>query len=342
MTVVPKEQLRNMPFVFQHCMEKKPRVLPAELGRKTGVCRKTAKRHFDNFMETEVLFPPQMRLKINKQIVEYVYLLKVTDVEAFVPVLEAEKFIFYYCLLGGSYNLIFMSYKPIDLSHLDGYRKTVASGVRSNYCVPSVENRSFCTAYQEILDGCNRKIVPSMLDMKLENFRWTKELWELYCDLKYDLRINYTPLVRKYEFKESTFYERVDLLKRYCDIYVPLYPEKEPNYTSFYFLIKTDCQQLVVECFGQLPVFTIHVRVKDYLLSYVSIPHGKERGLFRNVLSVLQRRGIIDSYKLSIAYWSDRINNHPGMPPPPPPPPPPSGLTPLDNGETGKSSTSFM
>ena len=74
------------------------------------------------------------------------------------------------------------------------------------------------------------------------------------------------------------------------------------------------------------------------------VPHKGEKDFFRNTISVWQQRGIIDSYDLSIAYWSERIHNHPGMPPPPPLPPPPSGTTPPVGGEgsTGKEYISFM
>ena len=342
MTVLTEEQLRNMPFIFQSCIEDHPRVQPAEMGRKAGIARHTAKKYFDLFIEQKVLHPPQMRLKICDRIAEYVYLLKVTDAEAFIPVLEAEEYVFYYCTLGGSYNLLFMSYNPIDFSHLKGYEQTVLSGIRSNYYVPPVENRSYKTAYREIFESCNRKVEPSMFEMKFEEFEWTEELWELYCDLKYDLRVDFTPLVKIYGFKSSTFYERINLFNRYCDIYVPLYPDGEDNYTFFYLLIKTDYQKFVVESFGQLPVFSTHIRVKDFLLSYVPVLHGEERNFLRNVISLWQQRGIIDSYDLSIAYWSDRINNHPGMPPPPPLPP--SGIIPpgRNEGGAGKVYKSFM
>jgi hypothetical protein len=342
MTVLTEEQLRDMPFIFQRCMEDHPRVQPAELGRKAGISRHTAKKYLDLYRKSEVLHPPQVRAKICKQIAEYIYLLKVNDVESFIPVLEADKNVLYHCSCAGHFNLIFMSYRPIDLSHLKGFEKTVSSGIRSNYYVPKIVNQSYETAYQKVLGRCDRKIEPSMFDMKLGNFNWTEELWELYCDLKYDLRVDFTSLVKKHGFKTSTFYNRFNLLLTYCDMYVPLYPKREPNYTFFYFLIKTRHQRFIAESFGELPVFSSHIRVKDYLLSNVPVLHGEERDFFRNTFSVWQRRGIIDSYDYSIAYWSEGIT-HPGMPCPPPLPPP-SGTTPPDKGEgnTGKEYMSFM
>jgi hypothetical protein len=285
-----------------------------------------------------------MRLKPCNQIAEIVYLLEVTDTEVFIPILEAEKYIFYYCILAGHYNLIFMSYEPIDFSHLKEYKQTIVSGLRSRYYVPPIVNRTFKSGYKKIQEKYNRKIEHSLLDNKIEDFLWTDDLWELYCDLKYNLRMDFTPLVKKYGFKSSSFYDKVKQLLAYCDTFVPLYPRREGRYTVFYLLLKTRYQKFIVESFGELPVFSSHLRVKDYLLCNVPIPYGTERSFFRNTLAFWQQRGLIDSYDLSIAYWSDRINNYPGMPPPPPLPPPPSGNIPPVNGDSdaGKGCTSFM
>lgn len=238
-----------MPFIFQKCLLDYPRVPPAELGRKAGVSRHTAKKHLNKLMEQKILYPPQMRLKPCTQVVEFIYLSKVTDPEAFIPLLEADKDVLYYCTLAGPFNLIFMSYNPIDLSHVKGYEQTIVSGIRGNYNVPNVINCPYTTAYKRILERCNRKIEPSMFDMTLNDFKWTKGLWDLYCDLKYDLRMDFTPLVKKYGLKSSIFYDKVKQLLAYCNVYVPLYPHTEGKYTFFYFLFKTRYQKFIVESF---------------------------------------------------------------------------------------------
>lgn len=115
-----------------------------------------------------------------------------------------------------------MSYQPVDLSHVKGYNYAVKSGIRSNYCVPEIEVKTYDTAYENILRMCEEKIDYSMFDITLGDIKWTEELWMLYCDLKYNLRIDFTPLVKKYKFKNTTFYERVKKLLQNTDIYVPL------------------------------------------------------------------------------------------------------------------------
>lgn len=345
MTVLSEKVRWNLPFIFQDCLLEDPRTKPVKLAQKAHISRHTARSYLESFFEKRILFQPQMRLKIGREITEYVYLLEVKNVHSFLPILEAEEYIFYYCLLAGSFNLLFMSYKPIDFSHFKEYRGTVLSGMRSNYYVPRVTNQSYETAYRQIENACKQEIEYFMFDLTLEDIHWTQELWDLYLDLKYDISIDFTPLVKKHGFTVTTFYERIKGIQQNCDVYIPLYPLEELNYTMFYFLIKTDHQKFVADCFGNLPVFSTHLRVKDFLLSYVPVPHREEKQFFARTLSTLEQRGAIESYELSIAYWSERINNHPGIPPPPPPPLPPSRTIPpaaSDKGNDGKVYTSFM
>ena len=303
-----------------------PRARYTEMGRRAGISHKTAKDHFISFMEEGVLYPPQMRIKNSEQIKEYIYLLKVNNPHSFIPFIEKEEWIFYYCILIGHFNLIFMSYRPIDLSHLEGYEKTVVSSIRSDYFVPEISEKTYETAFQNIAHTCERKIDPSLLDVGLHDVKWTEELWKLFLDLKYNLRVDFTLLMKKHEFKYTTFYERVKQLLRNTCMYVPLYPLKESKYSLFYFLFKTKYQKLIVESFGELPVFSTHLRIKDFLLCRVPTPYGLEKEHFHYTISLWEKKGIIDSYKLSMPYSSETI--HPGMPCPAPSPPP-SGTTPF-------------
>lgn len=321
-----------MPFIFQHILLENPRAPYSELGRGIGCSRHTAKDHLNELYKKKILFHPQWRLLMSNQISEYVYLLKVDDPDSFSYFLEEEKNVLHYCLLAGPFNLIFYSYSPVDLSHLTGYEQTILSGIRSNFHVPPVPNTSYETAYSEISKRCEIKIEPSLIDMTVRNTAWTEELWNLFTDLKYSLDMDFTSLVKKYGFKKTTFYERLKQISLFTDIFVPLYPLGESEYLSFCFLFKTRYQKFVVDSFGKLPVSSFHLRIKDSLLSYVFVPHGREKEHIRNIIVLWKRKGIIDAYDFSIPYSS--ASPHPGIPfPPPHPPPSPRGTTPLDKGE---------
>lgn len=282
----------------------------------------------------KILYPPQWRLLMSNQINEYVYLIKVDDPESFIPFLEKQKYIFYYCILAGPFNLIFYSYIPVDITLLEGYEQTVISGGRSNFCVPRTVNQDYNTAFRKISQKCEAKSEFSMFDMNLITTFWTEELWNLYNDLKYNVSIDFTSIVKKYGFKSTTFYERIKRISQYTETFVPLYPLGEDKYLFFYLLVKTKYQKLIAESFGELPVSTIHIRIKDSLLSYIPVPHGKEKEHFRNIILLWKRKGIIDSYEYSIPLWS--WWTHPGMPfPAPPPLPSPNGVRPLDKGGDG-------
>ncbi|MGC1121270.1 MAG: hypothetical protein WBA22_09260 [Candidatus Methanofastidiosia archaeon] len=342
MTVLSEELLRKMPFIFQKCLLENPRAKPAEFGRRAGISRATAKRYLDQFMDEKKLFCPQLRLKCSNDIAEYMYLLKVDNPQSFIPILKKEKSVFYYCVLIGDFNLSFMSYHPVDLSCYKGYTRTIESGIRGKYSIPSVANRSYSDAFTRINEMCEGRIEPSMVDNTLKDIAWTEELWNLFTELKYDVSIDFTPLVKKYEFKYTTFRYRVKWLLQNTDLFVPLYPLGEHSYTYFYFLFKSDYQNLIINSFYQLPVFSTHLRIKDSLLSLIPIPYGMEGDHFQNIFSLWERKGLFDSYTMSIPYMSKGFT-HPGIPFPPFAPPP-HGVTKLGNGKTGieKLHTSFI
>ncbi len=317
---------KSMPFISQHVLLENPRAPYSELGRKIGCSRQTAKEHLNELYSLEILYPPQWRLLMNYRVCEYVYLLKVDEPESFVSLLREMKWIFHYSILAGPFNLILYSYLPLDFSYLDGYEQTTLSGIRSNYYVPLICQQSYETAFKHISQRCETKIEPSMFDMTLKEFSWTEELWNLYTDLKYNISMDFTSIVKKYGFKSTTFYERLKLILQCTQVIVPLYPLTEKGYLLFYFLFKTKYQKFIAESFGELPVFSLHYRIKDSLLSYIAVPHGMENEHFRNIIHLWKRKGIIDSYEYSIPWWSKTIQ--PGAPfPPPPPLPSPSMIT---------------
>ena len=323
-------RIRELPYIFYEEMRKDGRVPIAKLAKIGRVTRNTASEHLNRCFVEKILYFPQFRLRMTQKAVEYIYLLKVKDPLAFLPLLTAEKWIFYYCLLGGSFNILFSSYEPVKVSHLEGFEKVILGGVRSNLVVPEVKRCDLNTAVNKILMKSEKTIEPSLFSMEFpQGSEWTPELWDLYHCLKYNIRMKFKPLLKMFEFKTSTFYSNYKKILEQTDIYVPFYPLKEPAYSSFYFLFNTKYQHFLTDCFAEIPATTLHLRIKDSLLSYIRLPSGSESESFFRILSQWLHTGIVDSYELAVPFYSDGYIPQPGSPcPPPPPPTSPSGITP--------------
>lgn len=334
------QKTKDLPYIFYHEMNRKGRVPIARMARKGKVTRNTASKHLLEYYEQEILYPPQLRLKMTRQTAEYIYLLKVRDPITFSSFLISLKWVFYVCMLGGPFNIIFMSYEPVKLSHLDGFEQTILGGIRSNYVVPVIPQQSFSTAFKKILKKSEEKIEPSLFDTKLpEGKKWTVDLWDLYHYLKYNVRRKFVPLIKKFDFCTTTFYKKYQEILAQTDTYVPFFPLGRKKYTPFYLLFKTTYQDFVAHYLGELPVFSTHFRIRDSLLSYIRIPFGSDSEPLFKILSLWQHRGIIDSYEFAIPWWHDTKAPQPGIGPPSPISP--NGTTLLVKGDGSEKMVNF-
>jgi hypothetical protein len=147
---------------------------------------------------------------MTQQTSEYMYFVKVSDPVECLSFLE-ESNAFYVCFLAGFYNLMFMSYSPIAVSHLPQYRDTLLSGKRSDYLVPTVPKQSFDKAYQKIEMKLRKDPEPSLLSLDFpEGIHWSEDVWFLYHVLKYNFRLKYTPIIKKCHISVSSFYNRLE------------------------------------------------------------------------------------------------------------------------------------
>ena len=296
----------------------KPRIFKTEMSDFIGKSLNTMSKYVKLAEENDIIFPPQLRLKMTKQAIEYMYFAKVSDpVECF-PFLK-ESGAFYVCLLSGFYNLMFMSYSPVDITHLPQYRGMFLSGKRSDYIVPTVPKQTFEKAYEKIDIKLKMEPEPSLLSLDFpEGIQWSEDVWFLYHVLKYNFRLKYTPIIKHYHISVSSFYDRLEKIKMQTEVYIPFYPLGQMQYTIFHLLIKSRFHRFLIDCFSEFPASSLHCRVKDFLFSRVSISKWTERTKFLKLLSSLQHLGIIEDYETSLPFESDSF--HPGSPCPAPSP----------------------
>ncbi|KYK36712.1 MAG: hypothetical protein AYK19_08240 [Theionarchaea archaeon DG-70-1] len=147
---------------------------------------------------------------------------------------------------------------------------------------------------------------------------WKPEVWFLYHVLKNDFRLCFAHIIKKYHISVSSFYSRLKKIKAQTDVIVPFYPLGQMMYTTFHFLIKSRYHQFLIDCFSELPAWSSHCRVKDYLFSRIPISKLAAHATFFELLSSMRHSGFIEDYEMAIPFRSERIQ--PGAPPPPPSP----------------------
>ncbi len=296
-----------------------PRMFDTEMCHYTGKSLNTVKKQSKIARKYEILFPTQLRLKMTRQAQEFMYFIKVNDPSSCLPFLIEQK-AFYVCFLAGSYNLMFMSYVPIDVSHIPQYRSTFLSGKRSDYVVPLIPKQSFEKAYEKINIKLKNEPDPSSLSVEIpKGIEWDEDVWSLYHILKYDFMLRFTPIIRKYHIGVSSFYNRLKKIKAQTEIIIPFYPLGQMQYTIFHLLIKSRYHKFIIDCFSEFPAWTLHCRVKDYLFSRVAVSKWTvESTKFLRLLSTMQHLGFIEDYETSLPFDSDIL--HPGAPCPAPSP----------------------
>jgi hypothetical protein len=107
----------DMYYLMYYAYLQKPRIFKKEMCRYTGTALNTVYKHIKLAKKYDILFSPQLRLLATLKTNEFMYFVKVSDPVECLPILK-EMGAFYVCLLSGYYNLMFMSYEPIDITHI--------------------------------------------------------------------------------------------------------------------------------------------------------------------------------------------------------------------------------
>lgn len=296
----------------------KPRLFKKEMCHYTGKSLNTVDKYMKLSEKNDIIFPPQLRLKMTQKTSEYMYFVKVSDLVECLPFLK-EMGAFYFCFLSGYYNLMFMSYNPVDISHLSQYKSTFLSGKRSDYAVPTVPKQTFEKAYQRIDLKLKMEPEPSLLSLDLPlGIHWSEDVWFLYHVLKYNFRLKYTPIIKRYHISVSSFYSRLEKIRAQTDVIVPFYPLGQMQYTIFHLLIESRFHRFLIDCFSEFPAWSMYCRIKDFLFARVAISKWTERTSFLKLLSSMQHLGFIEDYETSLPFESDSF--HPGAPCPAPSP----------------------
>jgi hypothetical protein len=128
----------------------------------------------------------------------------------------------------------------------------------------------------------------------------------IFPHIKYDLQISFTTLIKKLHISYASFYKGLKYLLNVSTVLLPYYPKGFRLYSQHFFVIWSDYEKFLCECFSYLPCHTSITKVKDALLMYVSVEKGLLEKRLLQFCFNLRDLGYIDRFwsSVPIYHWT--------------------------------------
>jgi hypothetical protein len=285
------------------------RISLTQISKNIGLARNTVTSHYNYMLDNEILFPPSLRLKMFADLREYVYFLQFEKPMRVHQELENYPHVVFHCLTSGAFDLVVFTDSPVDFDLHPSFKQCIAGGPRSNYMFTHVPRITYEKALEDIKTCIKEKsIEPGCLrtDLEPRTIIWNDLEWDLYYDLKYDMRRTFTEIVKKHGISKWLFYRSYDNIKENCIVTVPFYPQGSHNYSDFFILTKTVYEQVLVDIFLKIPCAGVTFKVEDYLVGWINVLQSYDVREFLAIFHWMEDQGIIETLMHAFPLYQSR------------------------------------
>lgn len=247
-------------------------------------------------MKNEVFFPPQIRLKMYENKKEYIYLVQSNSVSELYDYYQTHPNVVYLAYALGKFDLVIQTDRPLEIVP----NNTISYGSRSNYIYPETPYCEFDTALDRIEAVLDQQREPSRLAVeypKEPEISGSTYGMQIFPYLKYNLRPNYTSIVKELGISFTSFYKGFEYLLNVSTCLLPYYPLGFLQYVQHYFVFWTDYEDLLCEIFGYLPCHVSITKIGDALFIYASILRdGMSKYRFFHLCYNLLKQGYVNKF----------------------------------------------
>jgi hypothetical protein len=261
-----KDQLEYR--IYQTILDE-PRIYYHNGANKCGVTRNTFTRHWYDGLRDQVFFPPAIRLKMFQNRKEYIYLIRNDKAHELYRYYMNHPDVVYLTYTLGKFDLLIQTRTPLDVNP----DSTILFGSRSNYMYPKTPNYSFEIAFDRMNALLDQHHTPSHIEITYPEepvLEGAKYGWMIFPFIKYDLRTNYTRIVKKVNISFFSFYRGLDYLLSVSTVLLPYYPLGYRQYSHNLYVIWSDYEDFICDFFGCLPSHVSIFKVEDALIIYAS------------------------------------------------------------------------
>ena len=295
MSTFSKEDL-DLHYCIYRTLLTDPRIYYHVAAKKCGVARNTFTKHWEEGLEQGIFFSPQIRPKMYSARKEYIYLVQTDNVHELYEYYKNYPYLVYLAYTLGKFDLLIQTEHPLEVIP----HNTILWGSRSDYQYPHTPQCTDKAALDTIEDLLDRPHEKSHIPVDypdepdIMGHQWG---WKIYPYLKYDLRPNYTWIVKKVGMSFTSFYRGYEYLLKVCSVLLPYYPHGFLAYSQHFFVIWSDYEELICKVFGCLPSHVSITKLNGALLICAGIRENwRIKNRFLNICYDMIKKGYIKRF----------------------------------------------
>jgi hypothetical protein len=305
MSRLPEKRIHSLYRGIYEAYTENFRIKLHGLADNLGVVRNTASCYLRNAYNNEIIFPPQLRLKMFAEVKEYVYALKVHDEFRTYEGLKCNSQVFTMEVGKGIFDLLVITSLPLDLEEIP-VREVVFSGERSDYVIPFIPDIDCRTSLEWMRKKGKETPMPSSLSTAYPNreILWTNRDWDIFQLIRYDASRTYTEIARKTPLHSDAFAESLTRILPNTISYVPYYPKGHESYMSWTLIFKSEYELFLIDLLSYFPCTTVMYKVADWLVAHIKVD-PQCSGSYLRFFSQLEDQGYIDTFDMGFpaVYW---------------------------------------
>lgn len=296
-------------YKIYECLLEDSRMTKKEISERLKVRKDTGGNLVDEAFLKGVVIPPQIRKKSFETFKEYMYFVKVDDPFEVFDELTMNNDVVYHALMLGFADLWVVSKKEISLEG-----DIIFKGARSDYyvnCPPdstwdeSINLMKTWVATSDPHTWESQQKIETHFGEKIE---WDSEDEELFRWFKTNVRKVYYPVLKENLISTTKLYTWFKRLPETCTVLTFYLPKGVMAYDSYLYMVRTECEDFIIDLFSQLPASTLFFKGGNFLFMEVKIekvyatepfmcPEGFKAAEIPFILQKLKKKGVIQQVR---------------------------------------------
>ncbi|MBU7045887.1 MAG: hypothetical protein HXS54_05570 [Theionarchaea archaeon] len=241
-----------------------PLISCSSLAEKVEMTKRKVQKYLTKMYEKSILKGPRISVKPAQNYHEYAYFVNVDNP---LNVYKALKDIVYGNISCGSWNLLVITDRKMDISSLPGFKECIFEGRKSATYASKVIVQNFEESLKRI-DACRLKELyesETTLFEEIPSNSWDTEEWTLYRTFRNNIRVETIQYLKGCSISLTKYKTWLSSLDQFTLIQPAFYPHGLEKYHLVDVLFESQYHRQIKDILGLLPSTTLFFSVDNYV-----------------------------------------------------------------------------